>query len=350
MRLYLRDMTLEILSELTSFLHTLLEVAENNLGIIMPGYTHLQRAQPVLFSHHIMAYFEMFYRDGERYRDSLCRINRSPLGAGALAGTSLPIDRKYAAEILKFPSITENSIDSVSDRDFLIEFCSNSAILMMHLSRLSEELILWSSHEFNFIELSEAHCTGSSLMPQKKNPDVPELIRGKTGRTYGNLLSLLTMMKSLPLAYNKDMQEDKEAIFDTVDTVKDCLRAINLVIKGIEVKKESMERAAKVGFSTATDMVDYLVKKKIPFRQAHHLVGKIVKHCLEQKKELWELSLEELRQFSPHFREDVHEYLAPERSVENKKSLGATSTEMVKKAIEGRKSLGEDFWGILSKV
>jgi len=265
-RLYLRDEIKEIQSLIRDLQKALVNVAKKNLDCIMPGYTHLQRAQPILFSHHLLAYYEMLKRDHERIADCLTRVNVMPLGAGALAGSPYPLDRDFVAKELGFAKPTDNSLDSVSDRDFCIEFCGAASILMMHLSRLSEEFILWSSQEFGFIELSDAFSTGSSIMPQKKNPDVPELVRGKTGRVYGNLLSLLTTMKALPLAYNKDMQEDKEALFDTVDTVKDCLKVFSPMLTTMKINKKKMLNATKQGFLTATDAADYLVKKGVPFQ------------------------------------------------------------------------------------
>ncbi|NIQ98468.1 MAG: argininosuccinate lyase, partial [Desulfuromonadales bacterium] len=273
-RLYLRDEVREIIAYLEKLQDAFLEQAQANLGVIMPGFTHLQTAQPVLFSHHMLAYYEMAKRDAERLRDLYRRVNIMPLGAGALAGTTFPIDREWVAEQLGFDGVTRNSLDTVSDRDFAIEFCAAAGILMMHLSRLSEELIIWSSADFDFVELTDSFCTGSSIMPQKKNPDVPELVRGKTGRVYGNLVNLLTLMKSLPLAYNKDMQEDKEPLFDTIDTVKGSLKIFADMIAEMGVKAQNMRTAAARGFSTATDVADYCVRKGIPFRNAHEIVGK----------------------------------------------------------------------------
>ncbi|MBO8087810.1 MAG: argininosuccinate lyase, partial [Marichromatium sp.] len=285
-RLYLRDELDAIIAYLESLMDSLLTQAEGNLNTIMLGYTHLQTAQPVLFAHHMLAYHEMFKRDASRMRDCRARMNVMPLGAGALAGTTFPIDREWVAEQLGFDGVTRNSLDSVSDRDFAIEFCSCSATVMMHLSRLSEELIIWSSADFDFIELSDAFCTGSSIMPQKKNPDVPELVRGKSGRVYGNLISLLTLMKSLPLAYNKDMQEDKEPLFDSIDTVKGSLKIFAAMIAEMRVKADNMRIAAARGFSTATDIADYCVRKGLPFRQAHEVVGKTVRYCIENNKDI----------------------------------------------------------------
>ena len=292
-RLYLRDEIVEISAYLDLLIDALIEQAEKNIEVIMPGYTHLQTAQPILFSHHLMAYVEMFRRDKGRMEDCLRRMNLCPLGAGALAGTTFPIDREHVAEHLDFPGVTRNSLDSVSDRDFALEFLAASSILMMHLSRFSEELILWSTSEFKFIDLSDGFCTGSSIMPQKKNPDVPELVRGKTGRVYGNLMALLTVMKGLPLAYNKDMQEDKEPLFDTIDTVKGSLKIFVDMIREMRVNADRMRAAAAGGYSTATDVADYLVRKGMPFRDAHEVVGKAVAYCIAQGKDLPELTIEE---------------------------------------------------------
>ncbi len=332
-RLYLRDEIKEILGYLGRLKESLLQQAEKNLAVIMPGYTHLQTAQPVLFSHHMLAYFEMITRDAGRFQDVFKRLNVLPLGAGALAGTTFPIDREFVAEQLGFDGVTRNSLDSVSDRDFALEFCGASAILMMHLSRLSEELILWSSADFAFIELTDAFCTGSSIMPQKKNPDVPELVRGKTGRVYGNLISLLTLMKSLPLAYNKDMQEDKEPLFDTIDTVKGSLKIFADMIALMQVRAENMRLAAARGFSTATDVADYVVRKGIPFRNAHEIVGKTVRYCIEHKKDIPELSLDEFKQFSEVIEADIYDYVTLEASVNARRATGGTAREAVEREI-----------------
>src|SRR6185369_16682479 len=307
----------------------LLFQAEENLSVIMPGFTHLQTAQPILFSHHMMAYHEMLKRDKARMEDCLKRTNVLPLGAGALAGTTFPIDREYVAELLDFPEVTRNSLDSVSDRDFALEFCSASSILMMHLSRFSEELILWSTSEFKFVDLSDSFCTGSSIMPQKKNPDVPELVRGKTGRVYGNLMSLLTVMKSLPLAYNKDMQEDKEPLFDTIDTVKGCLKVFADMIREMRVYSATMRRAAGQGFSTATDVADYLVRKGLPFRDAHEAVGKAVAYCVENQMDITELSIAEWQLFSNKIDPDIFECITVEASVNARNVPGGTARERV---------------------
>jgi argininosuccinate lyase len=332
-RLYLRDELDAIQTALLQMQKALLDQAENHLDVIMPGFTHLQTAQPVLFAHHMLAYFEMFRRDAERLADLRKRVNILPLGAGALAGTTFPIDREWVAAQLGFDGVTRNSLDSVSDRDFAIEFCSAASLLMMHLSRFSEELILWSSADFNFIELSDAFCTGSSIMPQKKNPDVPELVRGKSGRVYGNLMNLLTLMKSLPLAYNKDMQEDKEPLFDTIDTVRGSLKVFAEMIARMQINSDRMRVAAARGFSTATDVADYLVRKGLPFRQAHEVVGKTVRYCVESGKDIPALSLAEFRQFSSQIEADIYDFVTLEASVNSRKATGGTAREAVEREI-----------------
>jgi argininosuccinate lyase len=332
-RLYLRDEIVEVVTYLDLLIDALLEQAEANLDVIMPGFTHLQTAQPILFSHHLMAYVEMFKRDKGRMEDCLKRVNRMPLGSGALAGTTFPIDREYVAEQLDFPAITRNSLDAVSDRDFALEFLAASSILMMHFSRFSEEIILWSTSEFKFIELSDGFCTGSSIMPQKKNPDVPELVRGKTGRVYGNLMALLTVMKSLPLAYNKDMQEDKEPLFDTIDTVKGSLRIFADMIREMRVNEAAMRRAAGYGFSTATDVADYLVRKGLPFRDAHEAVGKAVAYCVENGMDITELSLAEWQLFSAKIDDDIFEAITVEASVNARNVPGGTARARVEAEI-----------------
>lgn len=332
-RLFMRDSIDEISLELTRLQEGLLGLAEREADTIMPGFTHLQTAQPVTFGHHLLAWFEMLQRDYGRLMDCRERMNQSPLGAAALAGTSYPIDRALSASLLGFNKPTENSLDSVSDRDFGIEFCAFASILMTHLSRASEELVLWTSAQFNFIELPDRFCTGSSIMPQKKNPDVPELVRGKTGRVNGHLVSLLTLMKSQPLAYNKDNQEDKEPLFDTVDTVRDCLRAFADMIPAISSKKDSMYEAAKRGFSTATDLADYLVVKGMPFRDAHEVVGKSVAYGLKTNKDLSEMSLEELQVFSDTIQEDVFKVLTLEGSVSSRNHIGGTAPAQVRAAV-----------------
>ena len=340
-RMYLRDeidATVNLLGELTG---TLLDLAEQHTGTVMPGYTHLQRAQPVTLAHHLLAYCQMFGRDMERLRDCRKRVNVMPLGAGALAGTTFPLDRDFVARELGFDGVTENSLDAVSDRDFTVEFCAAAALIMMHLSRFCEEIILWSTAEFGFIELDDAYSTGSSMMPQKKNPDVAELIRGKSGRVYGDLAALLTMLKGLPLAYNKDMQEDKEALFDAVDTVQKCLRAFQPLVATMRVKEKNMARAARGGFTNATDLADYLVQKSVPFRQAHEIVGRAVAYCLEQGKSLEELNLEEYRQFSPAIEEDVYPAIDIARCVEERAVTGGPAPAAVKQTINStRDKLG----------
>ncbi len=334
LRLYLRAETHEIILLIKAFQKSIINKAESHLNDIMPGYTHMQRAQPVLLSHHLLSYVEMLQRDVERYYDSLKRINILPLGSCALAGTTFPIDRSYVAKLLGFNGVSSNSMDSVSDRDFAIEFLSVSSILSMHLSRLAEELVIWSSEEFKFIEMPDAFTTGSSIMPQKKNPDVAELVRGKTGRIYGNLISLLTIMKGLPMSYNRDMQEDKIPVFDTVDTIKACLIVMNKMFPGIKFNTKRMNETAGDAFSTATDVAEYLVKKGLPFRNAHEITGKIVLHCINKEIKIYELSLDELKSFSDKFNGDIFKYLKPEESIKNKKSSGSTSLSEVKKQIK----------------
>jgi len=333
-RLYLRDEIDAISAELTRLQSGLLTLAKREASTIMPGFTHLQTAQPVTFGHHLLAWFEMLERDYSRLQDCRERLNQSPLGAAALAGTTYPIAREYSAELLGFSRPTANSLDSVSDRDFAIEFCSFASILMTHLSRASEELVLWASAQFDFIDLPDRFCTGSSIMPQKKNPDVPELVRGKTGRVNGHLLSLLTLMKSQPLAYNKDNQEDKEPLFDTVDTVKDCLRAFADMIPAISAKKDTMYEAAKRGFSTATDLADYLVRNGVAFRDAHEIVGKSVAFGIDTNKDLSEMSLSELQQFSSDIHDDVFDVLTLEGSVAARNHIGGTAPAQVLMAVE----------------
>jgi len=334
LRLYLRAEIREILSLLKAFQTTLLTVAERYLQVLMPGYTHMQRAQPVLLSHHLLAYVEMLLRDADRFSDNMKRLNRLPLGACALAGTTFPIDRDLVAKELGFDGIVGNSIDAVSDRDFAIEFLSASSILIMHLSRLAEELVLWTTEEFRFIELPDAFTTGSSIMPQKKNPDVAELVRGKTGRVYGNLFSLLTIMKGLPLSYNRDLQEDKLPVFDTVDTIKACLSVLNDMFPGITVNTKRISDTAGDAYSTATDIAEYLVKKGMPFRKAHEATGKIVLYCIRKGKKFDELSIKELRDFSDVISRDIYSCLSPEESVKNKLSAGSTSAKEVRKQIK----------------
>jgi argininosuccinate lyase len=336
-RLYLRDEIDAVAKELTRLQLGLLSVAEREASTIMPGFTHLQTAQPVTFGHHLLAWFEMLQRDYSRLMDCRKRMNFLPLGAAALAGTTYPIDRAYTAQLLGFDAPTENSLDSVSDRDFAIEFASFAAILMMHMSRFSEELVLWTSSQFSFIDLPDRFCTGSSIMPQKKNPDVPELVRGKTGRVYGHLTALLTLMKSQPLAYNKDNQEDKEPVFDAIDTVKDCLRAFADMVPAILPRKEKMYEAAKRGFSTATDLADYLVRRGVPFRDAHEIVGKSVGYGVQTGKDLSEMSLAELQEFSKVIEQDVFAVLTLEGSVAARNHIGGTAPNQVKAAVERAK-------------
>ena len=339
LRLYLRDQVKGTLGLIEALKDALTGLAQNYKDIIMPGYTHMQRAQPVLLSHHLLAYAEMMDRDIGRLSESLKRINILPLGACALAGTGLPIDRKYVAELLGFDAVSSNSMDSVSDRDFVLEFLSNASILMMHLSRLSEEMVLWATEEFNFIELPDAFATGSSIMPQKKNPDVAELARGKTGRVYGNLMGMLTVMKALPLTYNRDLQEDKELLFDTVDTIKSVLDVITRMLPVVKFRTERLEKTAGEGFSTATDMAEYLVKKGMPFREAHGVVGRAVLYASKKGKMLEEIGLEEYRQFSGLFEKDVFHVLSPRASVSAKKSLGGTAPEETARQMEKHKKV-----------
>ncbi len=336
-RLFMRDQLELIQSELTRLQTGLVGLAGEHADTIMPGFTHLQVAQPVTFGHHLLAWFEMLKRDSERFADCAKRVNVMPLGSAALAGTSYPIDRMMTADLLGFSRPCANSLDGVSDRDFAIEFCAAAALLMIHLSRFSEEIVLWTSAQFNFIHLPDAFCTGSSIMPQKKNPDVPELVRGKTGRVNGNLVSLLMLMKSQPLAYNKDNQEDKEPLFDTVDTVLGSLRAFADMVPNIEPVKESMLKAAKQGFSTATDLADYLVGKGIPFRDAHEVVGLAVRLGTETDRDLSELSLEELQHFSEDITEDVFEVLTLEGSVSARDHIGGTAPNQVRQAVADAK-------------
>lgn len=337
-RLYLRDQVLLINNELERLLTALLDLADQEKETIMPGFTHLQAAQPISFGHHLLAYFEMFKRDRERLYDGFKRINTMPLGSAALAGTSYPINRDRTAELLGFERISLNSIDAVSDRDFAIEFVSSASLIMMHLSRFSEEIILWSSSQFDFISLPDSFSTGSSIMPQKKNPDVPELVRGKTGRVTGNLISLLTLMKSQPLAYNKDNQEDKEPLFDSVDTIFNCLHVFADMVPMIKSNKDNMYQSALKGFTTATDLADYLVKKGLAFRDAHDIVGKAVSYGIKENKDLNEFSLDELKSFNKLIEKDVFDVISLEGSINARDHLGGTSIKQVSKAIKaGRK-------------
>ncbi|WP_136068282.1 argininosuccinate lyase [Modicisalibacter radicis] len=333
-RLYLRDEIDAVAAELSRLRGGLIELADREADTIMPGFTHLQTAQPVTFGHHLLAWQEMVARDHERLLDCRKRVNVLPLGAAALAGTTYPIDRHVTAELLGFERPAENSLDAVSDRDFAIEFTAFASILLMHLSRMSEEMVLWASAQFDFVDLPDRFCTGSSIMPQKKNPDVPELVRGKTGRVYGHLMSLLTLMKSQPLAYNKDNQEDKEPLFDTLDTVKGCLRAFADMIPALEAKADNMHEAARRGFSTATDLADYLVRRGVAFRDAHEIVGQSVAYGLAQGKDLSEMTLDELRQFSEAIGEDVFEVLTLEGSVAARNHIGGTAPDQVRAAAQ----------------
>jgi argininosuccinate lyase len=334
MRLYLRDGIDDVLAAIRRFQEALLGVAEREADTVLPGFTHLQVAQPVTFGHHLLAWFEMMARDRERFADARRRVNVMPLGAAALAGTSYPIDRAFTAKALGFDAPAENSLDAVSDRDFIIEFVAAAALHMVHLSRFSEELILWSSSQFGFIELSDAFCTGSSIMPQKKNPDVPELVRGKSGRVQGNLVALLTLMKGQPLAYNKDNQEDKEPLFDTLDTVLGSLKVFADMIPAMTVKREAMRAAARRGFATATDLADYLVRKGVAFRDAHEIVGRAVRLGIDSGRDLSEMTLAELQAFSPVIGEDARAVLTLEGSVAARNHLGGTAPEQVRAAIK----------------
>ena len=332
--MYVKEAILQTQDLLKDLMHTLLSIAQKHLTTIMPGYTHLQKAQPVTLAHHMMAYFQMFRRDYQRLQDCFKRADVMPLGSGALAGTTYPLDRSRVAQLLGFSEISQNSMDGVSDRDFMLEYMSAASISMMHLSRFCEEMILWSSHEFRFVEMDDAFSTGSSIMPQKKNPDVAELIRGKTGRVYGDLMGLLTALKGIPLAYNKDMQEDKEALFDAHDTWTKCLLVFNGMLKSVRFRTGVMEKGASGGFTNATDAADYLVKKGMPFRQAHEVVGRMVLHCIHEDKALLDLSLEEMKEFSPIFEADVYEAISLLSCVNLRKVVGGPAPEMVQRSID----------------
>lgn len=333
-RMYLRDEIMVIIPMLKDLAETLCKIAEDNTDTVMPGYTHLQRAQPITLAHHLMAYANMLVRDIDRLADTYKRMNVMPLGSGALAATTYPIDRRQVSALLGFDDITQNSLDGVSDRDFCIELCSVLSILMMHLSRLSEEIVMWCSWEFKFIELDDAYSTGSSIMPQKKNPDITELIRGKTGRVYGDLNTLLVMMKGIPLAYNKDMQEDKEAIFDAIDTAKLCIETVTPMLATMRVNKENMRNAAARGFINATDCADYLVKKGMPFRDAYKITGTLVALCIEKNLTLEQLPIEEYKKLCDTFEEDVYEAIKLETCVNMRKAEGGPAPESVKRQIE----------------
>ncbi|MBD2455320.1 argininosuccinate lyase [Nostoc sp. FACHB-87] len=334
-RLYLRDQIQQIRTQLREFQRVLLDIAENNVETLIPGYTHLQRAQPLSLAHHLLAYFEMTQRDWERLGDVYRRVNISPLGCGALAGTTFPIDRHYSAQLLNFDHVYANSLDGVSDRDFAIEFLCAASLIMVHLSRLSEEVILWASEEFRFITLKDSCATGSSIMPQKKNPDVPELVRGKTGRVFGHLQAMLVIMKGLPLAYNKDLQEDKEGLFDGVNTVKACLEAMTILLReGLEFRSQRLNTAVAEDFSNATDVADYLAARGVPFREAYNLVGKVVKTSIAAGKLLKDLTLEEWQQIHPTFAADIYDAIAPRTVVAARNSYGGTGFAQVTKAID----------------
>jgi len=332
-RLYVKDHGQRIVGQLNDLGRALLDLAESHIDVVMPGYTHLQRAQPVLFAHHLMAYFEMFLRDRTRFEDCLARADVMPLGSAALAGTTYSLDRAYTARLLGFSRVSENSMDAVSDRDFIMEALSCASICMVHLSRISEELVVWSSAEFSFVDLPDAFCTGSSIMPQKKNPDIPELVRGKAGRVFGDLTAILTLMKSLPLAYNRDMQEDKKPLMDTVDTLRACLDIYTRMLPKIRINREITEKAAERGYLNATDMADYLVEKGMAFREAHACVGKAVAYALGEKKELHEMDLEELRFFSTLIEDDIYPALSVKQMIDRRKTYGGTSAQNVREAI-----------------
>jgi argininosuccinate lyase len=337
MRLYTRARVAEIDGLLKKLLEVILDTMENNLDTYMPGFTHLQKAQPITLAHHYGAYFEMFKRDRQRLTDIYKRMNYCPLGAGALAGTTYPLDREYTARLLRFEGPTLNSIDSVADRDYLIEFLSALSTIMMHLSRFSEEIIIWNSNEYQFVELDDAYSTGSSIMPQKKNPDIAELVRGKTGRVYGALMALLTTMKGLPLAYNKDMQEDKEMAFDAMDTAADCITLFTGMIQTMKFRKDRMAKSAMNGFTNATDAADYLVGKGVPFRDAHGIIGRLVLYCIEKDTSIDALSLEELHSISDKFDEDIYDAISLKTCVEKRLTIGAPGEKMMKQVIEKNK-------------
>ncbi|MGH1539750.1 MAG: argininosuccinate lyase [Arenicella sp.] len=338
-RLYLREQTNELTELLTQLQMALMNLAEPEINTIMPGYTHLQVAQPISFAHHMLAWTEMLQRDKERLYDTSKRINVMPLGSAALAGTSFPIDREYTCELLEFSAPTRNSLDSVSDRDFAIEFTSNASLIMMHLSRMCEEIILWMSQAYQFIEIGDAFCTGSSIMPQKKNPDIAELVRGKSARVIGHLQSLLVLMKSQPLAYNRDNQEDKEPIFDVVDTLQSSLRVFTAMIPEITVKRDNMYQATLKGYATATDLAEYLVRQKVPFRDAHEIVGNTVNFAIQHEMDLADLSLEQLQSFGPMIKDDVYEVLSLEGSIQSRNHYGGTAPERVAEALQSMRTI-----------
>jgi argininosuccinate lyase len=332
-RMYVRDEIKAIDAALVALKSNLVTLARAEKGTILPGYTHMQKAQPVLLGHYFLAYWEMFNRDAERLKDCYRRVNQMPLGAAALAGTSLPIDRSFVAKLLRFPAITANSMDTVSDRDYIAEVIFDLSLVMMHMSRLCEDMILWSTDEFKYLEISDAFTTGSSIMPQKKNPDVPELIRGKTGRVYGDLMAILTILKGLPMTYNRDLQEDKEPLFDAVDTAKASLSVLADMLRNLSFNREEMKKEASLGFSTATDVAEYLVKLGIPFREAHSIVGRLVSYCIKKKRTLFEMTLDEYRSFYPEFGEDIFKVITVEHSVNARKSAGGTAEKNVAKRL-----------------
>lgn len=343
MKMYARDEVLLVDNLIEDMLHVLLSIMEENTETFMPGFTHLQKAQPITLAHHMGAYFEMFRRDHERLKSIYERMDTCPLGSGALAGTTYPLDREYSATLLGFEKPTMNSMDGVSDRDYLIEFLSALSVIMMHLSRFSEEVIIWNSNEYQFVEIDDAYSTGSSIMPQKKNPDIAELVRGKTGRVYGALMSLLTTMKGIPLAYNKDMQEDKEMVFDAIDTVKDCLTLFTGMIRTMQFKKERMEASAKNGFTNATDAADYLVNHGVPFRDAHGIVGQLVLYCIQKGIALDDMELSEFQEISPVFEEDIYEAIRMDTCVNKRVTTGAPGKAAMEEAIESYKKYLQEY-------
>lgn len=346
--LFVRHAVVDVMAHIRALQQALTESAAQHRDVIMPGYTHLQRAQPILFSHHLMAYFGMLARDFERFQGVYARTDIMPLGAGALAGTTLPIDRQFVAQRLHFERIYTNSLDAVSDRDYILEFLSAASILMVHLSRLSEEIILWCSREFSFVELDDAHCTGSSMMPQKKNPDVSELVRGKTGRVVGHLMAMLMAVKGLPLAYNKDLQEDKEGLFDTIDTVKFSLAVYAQLIRGMKLREDVMRHAVEADYSNATDLADYLVRKGLPFRKAHAVAGQAVAQCIARGIYLADLPIADYQQLSPLFAEDIYDAISPETCVSCRNSYGGTSYEQAEMQLEAAKNLMTEEERIIS--
>lgn len=344
MKLFTRDEIQEIDAQVKELLEVILHVMEENVETYMPGFTHLQKAQPITLAHHMGAYFEMFRRDHERLKDISKRMNTCPLGSGALAGTTYPLDREYTAELLGFDGPTLNSMDGVSDRDYLLELLSALSIMMMHLSRFCEEVIIWNSNEYRFVEIDDAYSTGSSIMPQKKNPDIAELVRGKTGRVYGALVSILTTMKGIPLAYNKDMQEDKEVTFDAIDTVKDCLVLFDGMLKTMKFRNEIMEKSAMNGFTNATDAADYLVGKGVPFRDAHGIIGRLVLYCIEKETSIDALSLEELKKISPVFEADLYDAISLKACVERRLTIGAPGEDAMKEVIQINREFLNHIW------